>query len=294
MRMIAAALAALTMLAAVHASARTLTVEGVASPAWFERNGVRLPLPVGAQLDDRDKVITGAGGRVLLRLAEGSAVKLGENAELAVDGLADRRGPDAARLVTASLDVVRGAFRFTSDVFGKRRAQRDVRVRIATITAGIRGTDVWGKSAADRDIVCLIEGRIAVEHGGSEFTMAEPLSFFIAPRKDKPLPVAPVDPKQLAQWAAETDIAPAGGGARRGGRFYVDARVTSDPRSALEAWDRLRAAGYPAVIRPVKGESGDYEYRVRIANLPSRQDAAATAEKLRALGLMEAAAPVSR
>jgi hypothetical protein len=291
MRTITVLLAVFATLAAIKASARTLTVEGVASPAWFERNDVRLPLSVGAQLDGRDRVITGAGGRALLRLAEGSAIKLGENAVLGVDELAERRGPDAARLVAASLDVVRGAFRFTSNVFGKRRTDRDVKVRIATITAGIRGTDVWGKSTDDRDIVCLIEGNIAVEHGGNRFTMAEPLSFFIAPRKDKPLPVAPVDPKQLQQWATETDIVPAGGGARSGGRFYVDARVTTDPKSALEAWDRLRAAGYPAVIRPAKGESGDYEYRVRIASLPTRQDAAAAAEKLQSLGLMEAAAP---
>ena len=35
-------------------------------------------------------------------------------------------------------------------------------IRVATVTAGIRGTDLWGKSAADRQIVCLIEGRIEV------------------------------------------------------------------------------------------------------------------------------------
>jgi hypothetical protein len=288
MRRLGILLAAMAMSLAAPAAAQTLIVEGVASPAWLERGGARVPLATGMRLNDRDRVITGPGARALLRMAEGSAVKLGENAVLAVDDLAEKRGLDVARLVTASLDVLRGAFRFTSNVFGKRRTSRDVKVRITTITAGIRGTDVWGKSADDRDIVCLIEGSIGVEHGGSQFTMTEPLSFFIAPRKDKPLPVAPVDPKQLAQWATETEIAPGSGGARRGGRHYVDTVVAPDQKSALEAWDRLRAAGYPAVIRPVKSESGAEAYRVRVPDLATRQDAVATAEKLKSLGLMEA------
>lgn len=282
-------LAALAALFTTHAAAQALTVEGVASPAWLERSGVRLPLAAGMRLANKDRVVTGPGARALLRMAEGSAIKLGENAVLAVDDLADKRGPDLARLVTASLDVARGAFRFTTGLFVKSNARRDVKVRISTITAGIRGTDVWGKSAEDRDIVCLIEGSIGVEHGGSQFTMAEPLSFFIAPRKSKPLPVAPVDRKQLETWATETDIAPGSGGARRGGRYHVDASVAPDQKTALDAYDRLRAAGYPAVIRPAKKADGGEEYRVRISNLPTQRDAAAAAEKLKALGLAEAA-----
>lgn len=282
--------AALAALLSSSAGAQTLIVEGVTSPAWVERGGTRLPLAVGIRLNDRDRIVTGAGSRVLLRMAEGSAVKLGENAVLALDGLAEKRGRDVARLITASLDVVRGAFRFTTDVFGKPKANREVKIRITTITAGIRGTDVWGKSQDDRDVICLIEGRIGVEHGGSEFTMAEPLSFFIAPRKEKPLPVAPVDKQQLEIWAAETEMAPGTGGARRGGRYHVDAALAPDQKTALAGYDKLRAAGYPAVLRPAKKEDGSVEYRVRIENLPTRQDAAATVEKLKALGLLDGAA----
>ena len=32
------------------------------------------------------------------------------------------------------------------------------------MTAGIRGTDLWGSSDAERDLVCLVEGRITVTH----------------------------------------------------------------------------------------------------------------------------------
>lgn len=53
-------------------------------------------------------------------------------------------------------------------------------------------------------------------------------------------------------------------------------------------YDRLRAAGYPAVIHPVARE-GAVEYRVRIVNVPSERDARAVVEKLKSLGMTEAA-----
>ena len=278
-------------LIAVPAAASTLTVEGVVSPAWVERGGARIPLAIGMQLSDRDRVVTGGGSRALLRMAEGSAVKLGENASLVVSDLADRASAGAARLVTASLDVVRGAFRFTTGVFGRPAAGRDVKIRISTVTAGIRGTDLWGKSDERRDLVCLIEGAISVSHAQTgEFTMADPLSFFVAPRNEKPLPVAAVDPKQLNEWAAETEIQAGAGGARRGGRHFVTASVSADQKSALAAYHALRAAGYPAVVRPVKRNDGSIEYPVRVPNLATPQDAATTAEKLKALGMSEATA----
>jgi hypothetical protein len=277
-------------LASAAAAASTLTVEGVVSPAWVERSGARMPLAVGMQLNDRDRIIIGPGSRALLRMAEGSAVKLGENAALVVDNLADKMSADAARLVTASLDVVRGAFRFTTGVFGRHAAGRDVKVRISTVTAGIRGTDLWGKSDDRRDLVCLIEGSISVSHAQTgEFTMAEPLSFFIAPRQEKPLPVAGVDPKQIKEWSTETEIQAGSGGARRGGRHSVTVSVSADQKTALAAYHALRAAGYPAAVRPLKKDDGSVEYHVGVPNIATQQDAAMAVGKLKALGMAEAA-----
>jgi hypothetical protein len=280
---------ALLALFAVPALAQTLTVEGVVSPAWVERGGKRLPVAVGMRLDDKDRVVTGAGSRLLLRMAEGSAVKLGENATLALDGLAEKKGADSRRAVTAALDVVRGAFRFTTGIFDGPSAGRDVRIKIRTVNAGIRGTDLWGKSDDKRDLVCLIEGKISVTHPQTgEFTMADPLSFFVAPRDRKPLPVAPVDPKQLEEWAAETEIQPGSGGARRGGRVRVDAAVSADQAAARALEDKLRSAGYPTVTSSVKIEDR-VQYRVRVQSFPTRRDATAAVGKLRALGFTEAA-----
>src|SRR5215831_207464 len=155
----------LAALIAAPAGAATMSVEGTVSPAWVERaGGERAPLQAGMTLRNQDRVVTGAGSRVLLKLADGSAVKLGENAVLNLDELAEKRDERARRLVTASLDVAQGAFRFTTGIFSKLTFRRDVRVYVSSVQVGIRGTDVWGRSNGERDIVCLLEGRISVTH----------------------------------------------------------------------------------------------------------------------------------
>jgi hypothetical protein len=269
----------------------TLSVEGAVSPAWVERAGSaeRVPLEVGMTLRNQDRVVTGAGSRALLKLADGSAVKLGENATVNLDGLAEKQGGRARKLVTASLDVARGAFRFTTGVFSRQAFERDVRIRVATVTAGIRGTDLWGKSDDQRDLVCLLEGRISVSHAQTgEITMSEPLAFFVAPRQQAPLPVGKADVAQMQQWAAETELGTVAGGARRGGRFRVEVSTAPDQQAALRDYDVVRRAGYPAAIQPVKSAAA-VEYRVRIVNLLSERDAQAVAEKVKALGLANAA-----
>ncbi|HEX5636685.1 MAG TPA: hypothetical protein VFY78_06330, partial [Gammaproteobacteria bacterium] len=57
-------------------------VEAMQMPAWFERAGVKQALKPGIELNSGDVITTGAGARMLLRLDEGSLVKMGEHASL--------------------------------------------------------------------------------------------------------------------------------------------------------------------------------------------------------------------
>lgn len=272
----------LGMFAGWASAAAEVAVEAVQSPAWVERAGTREPLVVGMGLRNGDRVASGADGRILLRLAEGSSIKLGEQAQLAIDRLSVQPEPGGS-LATAALNVVRGAFRFTTPLVSRFKGRREVDVRIATLTAGIRGTDLWGKAADDRDIVCLIEGRIAVQRQGeAQFVMDQPLSFYIAPRNQRALPVQPVSRAQLDQWAAETEIAPGQGGARRGGRWHVQVAEFDEQAGALAVYDAVRAAGYPAQIRPL-GAAGKLVYRVQIRHLASQTDAERLASRIRTL-----------
>lgn len=266
--------------AAGHAQAApAAVVDGVQMPAWVERAGVgtarRLPIAPGMELRGGDEVRTGAGSRVYIKLAEGSLVKLGENASLRILDIA----PDRGGFFKAALNVLEGAFRFTTDLLARER-RRDISIRIATVTAGIRGTDLWGKSSPERQVVCLIDGKIEVgAEGESAVTMDQPRQFY---RRDKgqAQPVGFVDAVQLAQWARETEIEDGRGAARSGGKWKVTLASADTQGAALEVYDTLRTAGYAAEIHPTK--SGKKRaYLVRISRLPSKADAEALAEQLR-------------
>jgi hypothetical protein len=67
-------------------------IEGVQMPAWIERSegGAaprRIALSPGLELRPGDRLSTGAGSRLVVRLAEGSLVKLGENGSLQLKAL---------------------------------------------------------------------------------------------------------------------------------------------------------------------------------------------------------------
>lgn len=269
---------AVLLLAAQLAAAATpnAVVEAVQMPAWVERGNTTIPLAPGMELRDRDRLKTGAKAKLLLKMREGSMVRLGENGTLLLVQMAE----SGDRVFAAAMNVLQGAFRFTTDALRAQR-RRNISISIATVTAGIRGTDLWGKAASDKDIVCLIEGKIEVQRGEEQpILMDQPLSFYIAPRGAPALPVAPVDPQQLRQWATETEIDSGAGAARRGGKWKVLAASVTTQAEALKLYDALRAAGYAAGIRPaMRGETLIYD--VRLAHLPSKAEAEALAASIR-------------
>ncbi len=262
------------LLAPALAWSQAAVVEGVQMPAWVERGGARTPLSPGMQLRQGDQLRTGGGSRLLLRLSEGSMVKLGENASLRVTELAPTQD-----LFKGALSVLEGAFRFTTTALGINR-RRDININVATVTAGVRGTDLWGKSVPARQVVCLIEGKIEVGAPGETPVTLDQSRQFYQRVNDRTQPVGFVEPAQLGEWAKETEIEAGKGAARRGGRFGVELARVESQNDALAVYDAARAAGYPAEIRPVKQED-KLVYIVRIRSLPSRAEAQALASQLK-------------
>jgi hypothetical protein len=287
-RSIIAALAALMLGAGASAMAQSgakpkggqpaplAMVEAVQMPAWVERGGASLPIVPGMELKDKDEVKTGPDSRLLIRTVDGSAVKLGEKGALFLGGM-QMRGDN---VFEATMRVAEGAFRFTSEVFAQFRGRREVNISIATVTAGIRGTDVWGKSAPDRELVCLIEGRIEItQPNDTPFTMDQRLSFYVR-EGGLSRPVATVMPDQLREWAAETETREGRGVSTRGGKWKLTIASAGKHNDALQIYDELRKAGYPAEIVPSK--VGDKRvYSVRLSNFQARRDAEFVADKLK-------------
>ncbi len=261
-------------------------VDGVVMPAWLERAGKRQPIFPGMVLQERDRIETGVNARILLTLPEGSKIKLGESAQLGFDALVARReGRDGNVFLKSAIQVVTGAFRFTTDVLSKARSRREVDIRLATVTAGIRGTDLWGKQGGAKEIVCLLEGKIEVTRdpvagqNTAPVILDQPLQFYIAPKGEPTLPIGRVPDAQLAQWAAETDIARESGGATVGGRWKVRFDSETTFAAAMALHEELRNQGYAAQFQPEK-KAGKRIYVVQLANLSSEGDARALANRL--------------
>src|SRR6267378_929552 len=214
-------------------------VEGVQMPAWIERDGRRLPLIPGMELRPGDQVVTGAGSRVMVKLAEGSLVKLGEKGQLRFSELSPTR-----ELFKAALDVLEGAFRFTTDIVG------------------------------------LIDGEVEVAAAGEQpVTLREPRQFYR--RIDgKTQAVGVVNETQIDRWSAEVELQEGKGVARRGGRYSVVLASAAEQGAVLPIYDELQNAGYSAELRPLK-QGEKMVYTVRIRQLASRAEAQALAKQLR-------------
>lgn len=259
----------LLMLLAMPAHAEMdAQVQAVQMPAWLQRGDTTRPLRVGLSLQNGDRLITGTNARIYVRTADGSTVKLGEKASLTLEGMAQSKQEET--LFRAVLNVANGAFRFTTASIAKLTG-RDVTVKVAGATVGIRGTDVWGKDGDEMGVVCLIEGKISVVGADdNEFVMDQPLSFYKMPKGAAPLPVGPVDAEQLGKWATETDIAqPA---TQIGGKWKVDLLTAPDQASALAAYDQWRDVGYDVQLKPV-AQDGGWVYVLQIGQWPSHAQA---------------------
>lgn len=244
-------------------------VEAVQYPAWIERGGKAEPLQPGTKLEAADKLRTGDEGRVRMKLAEGSTVKVGARANFVIEKV-EPRG-----VFKATLAATAGAFRFTTDP-ARKGEPRDVEIRALNATAGVRGTDLWGKSTPERTFIVLIEGRIEVASPGNPaVTIDKPLDYYERTAGAPPA-VKQLEAKALEAYAAETEMAPSAPVGTEGGRWSVVASATADRAAAAAVRDALRSAGYPATLA---GASGKQE--VVVAGLAGEAEARALAEAVR-------------
>ncbi len=244
-------------------------VEGLQMPAWLERGSVKQPLKPGMSLQSGDRVFTGRNAKLLLRLEEGSHVKMGQNARINMDKLSPPE--DESGLFSGLMNVVKGAFRFTTTRIGIKR-KRAVDIKIGTFTAGIRGTDIWGRSTDEKDLVCLIEGNISVESEGQSFSMSDPLTFYVKPKDAPADPVGPVDEEQLKQWAMETELLEGDGVIRQQGDYIINLMSLTSRDLSEHNQARFHQAGFATDLLQAD-VNGTQWYRLRVSNLASKADA---------------------
>lgn len=266
---------ALLLSAPVFAAAAA-TVEAVQAPAWRDRDGITSPLAAGMELKSGDLVRTGPGARAYLMLAEGSRVKLGEGARFSFHS----RSLRPEKSFRAALDILAGAFRFTTGTL-KKTLPRDVAIRVGTATVGIRGTDLWGRTDKDGDMVALLEGRIEITRAGQATELAQPLTYYDAPR-GQAAAVKVLDPELFKQLARQTEILAGDGAARTRGSWRVVAGDAASEEAALELYDRIREAGFAARIKPREVEGEGLRYELQLGGYASAAEAEVASARLKA------------
>jgi hypothetical protein len=272
MAAVAASILLAASLPAIALAAEVPAVIALQSPAWVQRDGYNQALRSDFTLRQGDVIHTGSSGKVYLRMPDGSVVKLGNEAELRIEGLAVNSDADG-EIFDGVLRVLKGAFRFTTQVVGRATTRRDVRVHIGTATAGIRGTDIWGSNNDERDLICLLEGEIAVRSGNySPQIMDQPLQFFVVPEGQAPLPLSfvPVE-KVINEWAPQTELTP-GVPTMTNGPWAVVLASYTEEQSAVDLTQTMGIAGYPARIAEVQ-LSGTRYYRVVVTGFGDRGQA---------------------
>jgi hypothetical protein len=221
-----------------------IKIDSMNYPAWVVRNYETLPLFPGFQLQTNDLVRTGTRGRLLIKMADGSAIKLGHMARFRIESsrLDDVNGES---FFNSSFQALRGAFRFTSSFFGNASLRHRVDVKVGAITAGIRGTDIWGRSNQQQDLVCLIEGVITVTADDGKITgLQQPLSFYVKPKGEPALPVDMVDSDQLRRWAEETELDSSLGIASNIGEWQLVLISLTEIDNANEALEEFQKKGF--------------------------------------------------
>lgn len=129
--------------------------------AEVKRNSDLLGASSGMELFQGDEVITKEKSRVQVMLKDDTVITIGENSVFGFEEFS-QEGANSK----VSMKAKRGFFRSVTGKIGKLAPER-FRVKTASATIGIRGTDFSGDIGIDREIFKCFEGAIFVEFDGN-------------------------------------------------------------------------------------------------------------------------------
>jgi len=250
-------------------------------PGWVERGETILAIKPGLSIEEGDVVRTGDGGKVKLRLNDGSDIKLGNVSHIKINTVKESK-PENDNVFGLALDVLKGVFRFTTSAIGQSQ-KRDVAISFGTVTAGVRGTDIWGRVNDEKDLVCLIEGKIDVSHPQSDTVrLDQPRQYYDAAKESAGSLKGKVDLEQLTQWASLTEPEISEGLMTKDGQWSVVVMSLKDKEYAQDFSNSLNKQGYPAEVVSAEINKETY-YRVIIKQFKGKNDAVYAQKRLAVL-----------
>lgn len=128
--------------------------------AFINRDGSIVNAFSGMELSEGDEVLTKEKSRVQIMLIDDTVVTIGSNSKFSFEEFSVK-GPESKLTMKAK----RGFFRSVTGKIGKLAPER-FKVKTASATIGIRGTDFSGDIGVDREVFKCFEGVIVVEFEG--------------------------------------------------------------------------------------------------------------------------------
>ena len=259
----------------------SVIVEKIQMPAWLVKDNHKSALLPGTKLTQGDTILTGEASKVYLQLEEGSRIKIGSNGKFEIASIrkAETQAFQQNNIFTAVFNVIKGAFRFTTNELFKN-SSRNININVGTVTAGIRGTDLWGRSEQDNDLVCLIEGNISITRDGiNETVLNEPSTYVTAESSTALSSIQYVSDEELSQWAATTEISENGVYITATSKYTVQL-LSVKKRSAAELLSKkINNAGYASQIYEASLNNQKW-YRVSVTGFVSLDGARVFASQI--------------
>ncbi len=129
--------------------------------ATIERASKSIHATSGAELLEGDTILTKAKTRLQVMLTDGTVVTIGPNSSFSFDEFSF----DGTKNSKLSMRAERGFFRSVTGKLGKIAPER-FKVKTASATIGIRGTDFSAEISQDKEIIKCYSGAIFVDFKG--------------------------------------------------------------------------------------------------------------------------------
>lgn len=256
-----------------------LYVSAIQPPVWVLHKDERSALGASSPVSNGDTIITGPGAHVHLALADGSLLKLGENASLGVQNLQLQTGKQVDTL-NGTLKISAGSLRYTSQ---KQRASFKTELTLQvgrSFSAQTSSADLWVDAGASEDRLLLTEGSVIVTPSKKPaVTMAQANTMYTAYRNSTAGAdgISQIQEPRLLLMLTELDTRhPA---LQSNGPYRIALANYPDEAKAAERVRKYVALGYPVELqRP--GKPFPPGYRVILDGLSSSEHAKAYAELL--------------
>lgn len=254
------------------------TVQSLQMPAWLERGNAAVALTPGTEIQSGNLLKSGDGGRILLRLQDGSELHLGSKTQVSIwiveteQPVTEEQGSEHQKIEELGIFVTGGVIRLENHG-GETPAPRAVSAQVGEISFIVRSGEAYAATQPSA-VVCAISGQTLIKAKGKLLSMQEPYSCF---RSNQ---LSTTEVELTAELARQVAFNPGGGTRAQQDKNWRLVLASPHRLQEAEALKRkLNIDGYACDIEPVKVK-GKQHYRVAIGGLVSSAEAQGLKKKL--------------